>query len=115
MFSIRKFRDLIPYKKAISIFENILTEDICEKDINDIRIQVAKICGYIAQSQGCILYPNESKKHLNKALKWTSILEKSITKLNISDARNKEYKSEVSQIRKILIAIRKKVGGNING
>lgn len=112
MFSIRKFRELIPYKKAVSIFENILTEDISKKDINDIRFQIAKICGYIAQSEGCRLYPNESKKHLNKALKWTSILEKSITGINLLDTKKKEYKSEVSQIRKILIALSKKVGGN---
>lgn len=112
MFSIRKFRELIPYKKAISIFQNISTEDISEKDINDIRFQVAKICGYIAQSEGCRLYPNESKKHLNKALKWTNILEKSITGINLLNTKKKSYKVEVSQIRKILIALSKKVGGN---
>lgn len=112
MFSIRKFRELIPYKKAVSIFKNILTEDVSEKEINDIRFQVAKICGYIAQSEGCRLYPNETKKHLNRALKWTSMLEKSITKVNILDSKKKEYKSEVSQIRKLLIALSKKLGGN---
>lgn len=112
MINFRNFRELIPYKKAVNIFKNILIEDISEKEINEIRLQVAKICGYIAQSEGCRLYTNENKKHLNKALKWTNILEKNITKVNISDIKKKEYKSEISQIRKILIVLIKKSGGN---
>lgn len=114
MFRVRNFRELIPYKKAINILTEMLKEDLAGEDIKDIRFAVTKICGYIAQSQGSSLYKNESKKHLTKALKWTTILDKKIRELNLEDEKKKKYKNEVLQIRRILISFRNKLEENVN-
>lgn len=109
MFSVRIFRDLIPYKKAINLLKEILKEDLKRRDIEDIRFSITKICGYIAKSEGSALYPNDRKKYLNKVLKWTSILDKKIREIDLKEYKKKQYRSEILQIRKILISLRNKL------
>lgn len=112
MFKIKVFRELIAYKKSVMILKEFIHENLDEKDIKEIRFYITKICGYIAQSQGCALYPSLTAKYLNKALKWTSILDKKIRSLNLED--KKKYTNEAVQIRRILVSLKNKLEENKN-
>lgn len=109
MFKIKVFRELIAYKKSIMILKEFINENLDEKDIKEIRFDITKICGYIAQSEGCALYPSLTEKYLNKALKWTNILDKKIRLLNLEDKKRKKYTNETAQIRRILISLKNKL------
>ena len=112
MFKIKVFRELIAYKKSVIILKELKKESLDGKDIKEIRFDITKICGYIAQSQGCALYPRLTEKYLNKALKWTSILDKKIRSLNLED--KKKYTNEAVQIRRILVSLKNKLEENKN-
>lgn len=105
MFIVKDFRKLICYKKAIFLLENLEQEITIEEDRNKIQFIISKICGYIAKSNGNSLYVNEAKKNLNKALKWTNILEKTLKNIKYE---NIKFENEIKEIRKILIGLRKK-------
>lgn len=106
MFYIRNFRELIPYKKALNIHQNIINANLSEKEKHEITVIVLKVCRYIAGAEGSALYLQDRRKYLIKAIKWTNILDKKIRELKLSEQKIKEYKSEIIQIRKILISLK---------
>lgn len=115
IFIIKNFRQLIVYNKPLNLLKNFKKEDLSEKEFLQVRFAIAKICGYIAKSQGSALYPEDSKNHFNKALKWTTILDKQIRELKLNEEEKRKYKNEVNQIRRILISLKKKLEEDKDG
>lgn len=104
---IKNFRELIAYKKLLNLQKELLKKELEYSVLYAIKKDVCNIAGYIAQSQGTVLYPKQSIEHLNKAIKWTNILDKDLKVAELKE--NKKYKGIVGEIRKILISLRNKL------
>ena len=109
MLFIKNFREMFAYKKLLNIQQDLLSEMLEDKEVFEIRKDVCNIAGYIAQSQGTALYYKQSIEHLNKAIKWTNILDRHIKLSNLTNKKKYKYKNTLGEIRRILISLKNKL------
>lgn len=100
---IKDFKRLIAYQKLIALIPILIQNKI------EAELFVAKIGGYIAKANTNTIYPKEATKNFRKAIKWTNALERRIREQTTED--KEKLLKEIGAIRRILITLNKKVGG----
>lgn len=100
---------MIAYKKLLNIYQDLLTENLEDKELFEIKKDVCNIAGYIAESQGTSVYYKQSIEHLNKAIKWTNNLDRHIKLSNLTNEKKYKYKNTLGEIRRILISLKNKL------
>jgi hypothetical protein len=101
-YFVKDFRSLIVYKRTLQLYKIATTnEDYDEADRFKMKKAISRIAQYIAKSTGDCLYVNFIIYDLNKALKWTYEADKLL--------KNKVEKNELSQIRKMIFGLKKKM------
>jgi len=101
-YSVKDFRSLIVYKRTLQLYKVATTnEEYDEANRFKIKKAISKIAQYIAKSTGDCLYINSLIYDINKALKWTYEADKLL--------KTKGEKNELSQIRKMIFGLRKKM------
>lgn len=101
-YSVKDFRSLIIYKRTLQLYREATTNEYYdEADRFKIKKAISKIAQYIAKSTGDCLYLNSVIHDLNKALKWTYEADKLL--------KTKGEKNELTQIRRMIFGLKKKM------
>lgn len=106
--NICQFYNLISYQKCINLISDVV-KTLPSYEAFKLKIYLVKTMKHIAHSQSVTIYPKTQRYQYKEALKWLYKTEKEMKGLNILEKKKKQYIQELNEVRKLLIALNKKI------